>query len=157
MSHPLQLAFPWPLSPIRTRARHTLCLAHAKGRQARIRDLAYALTLLALTCAGFALRLGLLDTFPLREDEAIYGYWARSATTDPFFLQVWPDKPPLFIWLLTGAFALFGPSEAAARLVSIFASTLTVPLVALGARRLWRSRLAALMAALLLALNPYAV
>ncbi len=117
----------------------------------------YAIALITLTCIGFALRLGLLSAFPLREDEAIYGYWARAAMTDPFFLHVWPDKPPLFIWLLSGAFALLGPSEATARLVSIFASTLTIPLVAAGAQRIWHSRTAALLAALLLMLNPYAV
>ncbi|MCC6455477.1 MAG: glycosyltransferase family 39 protein [Caldilineaceae bacterium] len=145
MSRPMYPALPWRLSPVRMRL--------ALGSYAQL----HAVTLIALTTVGFALRLGLLSAFPLREDEAIYGYWARSAITDPFFLHVWPDKPPLFIWLLTGAFALLGPSEAAARLVSIFSSTLTIPLVALGAQKLWRSRPAALMAALLLALNPYAV
>lgn len=136
---------PWLLSLARARVA---VISHAR---------IHTLTLLALTCLAFALRLKLLATFPLREDEAIYGYWARVATTDPFFLRVWPDKPPLFIWLLTGTFALLGPSEAAARLVSIVASTLTIPLVAVGAQRLWHSRLAALMAALLFTLNPYAV
>ena len=117
----------------------------------------HAFTLVALTCVGFALRMALLDAYPLREDEAIYGFWARTAISDPFFLHVWPDKPPLFIWLLSGAFTLLGPSAAAARLVSIFASTLTIPLVAWGARRLWHSPVAALLAAMLLIFNPYAV
>jgi 4-amino-4-deoxy-L-arabinose transferase-like glycosyltransferase len=138
-------AVAWPLRPTRIRP--------AWLYQART----YPLALLALTCVGFALRLQLLHAFPLREDEAIYGYWARVATTDPFFLHVWPDKPPLFIWILTGAFALLGPGEAAARLVSIFASTLTIPLVAAGAQRLWQSRMAAAAAALLFTLNPFSV
>ena len=141
----MQPALSWRLSPGRTRL--------ALGIQART----HALILLTLTCVAFALRLGLLSTYPLREDEAIYGYWARAATVDPFFLHVWPDKPPLFIWLLTGAFGLLGPSEATARLVSIFASALTIPLVAVGAQRIWRSQRAAWMAALLLTFNPYAV
>jgi 4-amino-4-deoxy-L-arabinose transferase-like glycosyltransferase len=118
---------------------------------------AYSLGLVLLTTVGFALRLALLDAYPLREDEAIYGYWARSVIADPFFFSVWPDKPPLFIWLLTGTFALVGPSEASARLVSIFAATLTIPVVALGARRLWHSRGAALLAALLVTLSPFAI
>jgi hypothetical protein len=117
----------------------------------------HTLALVALICVGFALRVTLLDAFPLREDEAIYGFWARTASTDPFFLHVWPDKPPLFIWLLQGTFALFGPSAATARLVSIFASTLTIPVVAWGALGLWRSRGAALPAALLFTFSPYAV
>jgi 4-amino-4-deoxy-L-arabinose transferase-like glycosyltransferase len=149
MNRPLQPALPW-------RAAH-----HDAAMRTRLalgsRVYLYPFTLIALTCLAFALRLVLLHAFPLREDEAIYGYWARAASVDPFFLRVWPDKPPLFIWLLSGAFALLGPSDAAARLVSIFASTLTIPLVALGAQRLWQSRSAALLAALLLTLNPYAV
>lgn len=145
MNRPTHPALPWrsPLPRARLAVTHT----------ART----YPLFVLALTGVGFALRLALLHAFPLREDEAIYGYWARAAVSDPFFLHVWPDKPPLYIWLLTGAFALIGPSEVSARLVSIFASTLTIPLVAVGALRLWRSRPAALVAALLLAFNPFAV
>lgn len=135
----------WRVPPPRTRPR---LVSHARTQ---------TLTLLALTCVGFALRVALLDAFPFREDEAIYGFWARAAVSDPFFLHTWPDKPPLFIWLLRGAFTLFGPSAAAARLVSIFASTLTIPLVAWGARRLWQSRLAALLAAMLMTFNPFAV
>ena len=153
MNRPMQPALPrpdlqpdlWRVPPPRTRPR---LVSHARTQ---------TLTLLALTCVGFALRVVLLDAFPLREDEAIYGFWARTAASDPFFLHTWPDKPPLFIWLLRGAFALFGPSAAAARVVSIFASTLTIPLVAWGARRLWQSPLAALLAAMLMTFNPFAV
>jgi 4-amino-4-deoxy-L-arabinose transferase-like glycosyltransferase len=112
--------------------------------------------LLALTLAAFALRLFLLDRFPLREDEAIYAFWARSVARDPWFLSVWPDKPPLFLWLEAAALALLGPSAAAARWLSIAASTLTVPLAAAAARRLWGPR-AALASGALLALNPFAV
>ena len=112
--------------------------------------------LLALTLAGFVLRLLLLDRFPLREDEAIYGVWARSVARDPWFLSVWPDKPPLFLWLQAAALGLFGPSAAAARWLSIAASTLTIPLTAATARRLWGPR-AAPAAGALLALNPLAI
>ena len=145
MNRPTHPALPWRLPPLQAR--------FAVARDTRT----HAITLVALTCVGFALRLVLLDAFPLREDEAIYGYWARSAVTDPFFMHVWPDKPPLYIWLLTGTFALLEPSEVTARLVSIFASTLTIPLVAWGAQRLWHSRSAATIAALLLTLSPFAI
>jgi 4-amino-4-deoxy-L-arabinose transferase-like glycosyltransferase len=144
-----------------TRPVHPALLWHLSRVGVRIAILNHAhiqtLTLLTLTGLGFALRLQLLASFPLREDEAIYGYWARAAFTDPYFLHIWPDKPPLFIWLLSGAFALLGPSAASARWVSIVASTLTIPLVAMGALRLWHSRTAALLAAMLITLNPYAV
>jgi 4-amino-4-deoxy-L-arabinose transferase-like glycosyltransferase len=144
MRHSARVAYLWRIPAAHTQAQ---VATHA---------ITYIL-LISLTCVGFALRLTLLDTFPLREDEAIYGYWARTVAVDPFFLQVWPDKPPLFIWLLSGSFALLGPSEAAARLVSIFASTLTIPLVAWGARQVWGAAHAAPVAALLCALSPFAI
>jgi 4-amino-4-deoxy-L-arabinose transferase-like glycosyltransferase len=112
--------------------------------------------LLALTLAAFALRLLLLDRFPLREDEAIYAAWARSVARDPWFLSVWPDKPPIYLWLQAAALGLFGPSAAAARWLGVAASTLTVPLAAATARRLWGPR-AALAAGALTALNPFAI
>ncbi len=112
--------------------------------------------LTGLTLVAFALRLLLVDAFVLREDEAIYGVWARTVWRDPWFLSTWPDKPPLFLWLQAVSLALFGPSAAAVRMVSIAASTLTVPITALIARRLWGKR-AAVMAGLLLALNPFAI
>lgn len=118
--------------------------------------------LLAALCLAFALRLRLLSAWPLREDEALYGSWARSVLHDPRFLSIFPDKPPLFLWLQAVALALFGASSAAARLVSIIASTATVALVAAGARAVWmgsrRQRaVAAVAAALLVALNPFAI
>jgi 4-amino-4-deoxy-L-arabinose transferase-like glycosyltransferase len=119
--------------------------------------LARRLALPAIIGVGFALRLGLLATFPLRPDEALYGDWARSVFHDPFFLHVWPDKPPLYLWLLAGSFALLGPSAEAARWLNIVAATLTIPLVAVGAGTLWQSRRAGWIAALVFACNPYAI
>jgi 4-amino-4-deoxy-L-arabinose transferase-like glycosyltransferase len=116
------------------------------------------LALVALTLVGFGLRLLLLDRFPLREDEALYASWAlTSLHEDPLLLHVWPDKPPLFFWLLAGIFALTGPDAAAARWLDIAAATATIPVVAVGARRLWGSPVAGLAAGALLALNPFAV
>ncbi len=116
-----------------------------------------ALALTLLTLVGFGLRLGLLGRFPFHADEALYSYWARHTwPDDPLFLQVWPDKPPLFIWSLALAFRLFGASEAGAQMVNVLASTLAIPLVAAIARRWW-GRPASLLAAMLLALNPFAI
>ena len=117
--------------------------------------------LAAITLAGFALRLPLLMWFPLREDEAIYGYWALHAWyVDPLFLHVWPDKPPIFLWLLSVALQLWGhgpeTAGAAARWVNILAGTLTIPVLAACARRWWGIR-AALVTGLLAALSPFAI
>ena len=123
------------------------------------------------TLAGFALRLVLLHAYPLREDEAIYSMWARAAWHDPWYLHAWPDKPPLFLWLQAAALRLWGASDAGARLLSIFASTATIPLMAAAARRVWPAAAAraagaagaagaaeaAVATAWLLALNPFAI
>ena len=116
------------------------------------------LTLVVLTVGGFALRLGLLAAFPLREDEAIYAVWARRWLDGDFlFLHTWPDKPPLFIWLLAGLFGLAGPSAAVGRWLNIAAGTLTIPVAAVAARRLWASPRAGVVAALLVACSPFAI
>ena len=113
--------------------------------------------MLVLTLAGFALRLPLLDRFPFREDEAIYSYWALHGWhTDPLFLNVWPDKPPVFIWTLSLAFQALGATPAAARALNVLFSTLTIPVVAVTARRWWGD-VAGVAAASLLAFNPFAI
>lgn len=119
------------------------------------------LVLALLTLLGFGLRLPLLDRFPFHQDEAIYSYWALHGwTIDPLFLHVWPDKPPLFLWLLGAAFQLWGHSlvtaEPAARYVNIVASTLTIPVLAVTARYWW-GQAAGCMAAVLAALSPFAI
>jgi hypothetical protein len=117
----------------------------------------YRAALMALLAVGFLLRLVMLDAFPFREDEAIYSYWALHLTrVDALALSVWPDKPPIFLWLLGIVFALLGPSEAAARWLNIAASLLTIPVVAATAHHLWGRR-AGLLAALFFALNPFAI
>ncbi len=106
---------------------------------------------------ALALRLPLLNRFPLREDEAIYGWWALTALLDdPHFLAVWPDKPPLFLWLQGIALQLFGATAPGARLLNISLSTLTVLLIGAAARRWWGVR-AGLAAAAAAALSPFAV
>jgi len=119
--------------------------------------MAFPAVLTAAVLTGFVLRLLLLDRFPLREDEAIYAFWARyGREVDWRFLQVWPDKPPLFIATLALAFEAWGASPAAARFVNIAASILTIPVVAVTARRWW-GPLAGMAAALALTFSPFAV
>jgi len=117
----------------------------------------YTLALCIALCVGFALYLRLIDRFPLREDEAIYSFWALHFwRQDPFFLSVWPDKPPLFLWLLALAFEGWGASPAAGRLLNTMLTLLTALVIGATARRLWGNR-SALIACLLYLLNPFAM
>lgn len=87
---------------------------------------------------SFALALQALDRFALREDEAIYSVWALHGwRIDPFFLTVWPDKPPLFLGLLAFALHFWGASQASGRLLNILLTLLTALVVGATARRLW--------------------
>ncbi|MBP8292162.1 MAG: hypothetical protein KAX65_05275, partial [Caldilineaceae bacterium] len=107
--------------------------------------------------AGFVFRLLLIDRFPLRADEAIYGFWARHGReVDWLFLQVWPDKPPLFIAALALAFDAWGATPAGARFLNIAGSVLTIPVVAVTARRWW-GPLAGMVAALAMSASPFAI
>jgi len=115
----------------------------------------YQLSTIAIVL-GFALRLILIDSYPLREDEALYGFWARHFWhEDPLFLTVWPDKPPIFIWLLSFTFQLLQPDPASARFLNIIISTLTIPVIGATARIAW-SKQAGLIATIAYALNPFA-
>jgi hypothetical protein len=85
---------------------------------------------------------------------------AGGGAADPLFLHVWPDKPPIFLWLLAAALQLWGhgpeTAGAAARWVNIMAGTLTIPVLAACARRWWGGG-AALATGLLAALSPFAI
>ena len=117
----------------------------------------YTLALCLLVCLGFALSLRLLDRFPLREDEAIYSVWALHFwQQDPFFLTVWPDKPPLFLWTLALIFEWWGATPAAGRLLNIMLTLLTALVIGATARRLW-GKPSALLATTLYLLNPFAM
>lgn len=90
---------------------------------------------------AFHLHLRLLDRFPLREDEALYSFWAQHFwLDDPFFLTVWPDKPPIFLWLLAGIFQEWGASPASGRLLNSMITLLTALVIGATARRLWGQR-----------------
>lgn len=67
------------------------------------------------------------------------------------------ENGPLYFLFYRGWLALAGTTEFGARYLSALASTLTVPLIALVARRLFRSRGVALAAAALAATSPYAI
>lgn len=120
-----------------------------------------SLLLAAILLLAFALNLQLLDRFPLREDEALYSYWARHLLdNDPWMLAVWPDKPPIYLWMQAVVFKLFGATEASARLLNVAATTATTALLAATTRLLWGKRngqWSAIVVMLLYALNPFTI
>ncbi len=140
------------LSPIETlRWGVSFVLARARLSNATL----FRLGVMGFTLLTFGLGFLLWERFPFREDEAIYAYWALVfARIDPWFLTVWPDKPPLFLWSLAGVFEIIGASPASARLLNMTLTALTVPVVAAIAHRLW-GRAAGLWAAATFALNPF--
>lgn len=92
-------------------------------------------------------------------DEALFASWARLISTgrDPFLQTQLVDKPPLLFYLQAVAFRFLRPSEWAARLPNWIGSLVLLPLVYHWVQRAWRDRLAGLIAALLLALSPFAI
>ena len=107
---------------------------------------------------GMFLRIWSLGRFPLREDEALYAYWARliSSGQDTMLEWVAVDKPPFFIYTLASFFEWFGPSLQSGWMLNLLASFLSLVLLWLLARRIYGSR-AARWALVLFALSPFAI
>lgn len=129
------------------------------GQRLRLSQAARTLGWLAgWLAAGAALRFWSSGWFPLREDEALYAYWARliSSGQDPMLERVAVDKPPFFLYALAQFFTWFGPSEASGRLLSQAASLLAILLVWGLAQRIYGARTASLAVALF-ALSPFAI
>ncbi|RME83764.1 MAG: hypothetical protein D6775_07300 [Caldilineae bacterium] len=107
---------------------------------------------------GWWLRVLSFGRFPLREDEALYAYWARliSSGKDPMLERVAVDKPPFFIYSLAHLFTAFGPSEAVGRWLNVGCSMLALLLLWLLARRLY-GRTTAHLALALYAISPFAI
>lgn len=121
----------------------------------RISHRGYTLALCALIGLSFALALSALNRFPLREDEAIYSFWALHGwRVDPFFLKVWPDKPPFFLGALALAFQVWGASQASGRFLNILLTLLTALVVGATARRLWGTQ-RSLVTTTLYLFNPF--
>lgn len=115
--------------------------------------IAYPLLVILL---GAVLRVAMLaQDVRFQPDEALYASFARQISVHgDFFLRDAPlDKPPLALLVVAASFTMFGPTEFAARLPSIFASILTLAAVYALARRLYNPQ-TALLAMLLLALSP---
>lgn len=117
--------------------------------------------LTALLLAGAIPRVALLADNRFHPDEALYTTLAHLIATgrDPLLAHttLLVDKPPLFYYLLAGGVSFAWGSEVTARLPALFASLISVALVARLAWQLWRSAATAALAALLLALSPFAI
>ena len=116
------------------------------------------LTVGLLLLAAAALRALPLTDNRFHPDEALYATFGRLIATgrDPWLASAIVDKPPLPFYLMGGVMAMLGPSELAARLPSLFASILSVPLLYSLGRQLY-DRDTAGLAALALALSPLAI
>jgi 4-amino-4-deoxy-L-arabinose transferase-like glycosyltransferase len=118
------------------------------------------IVLVAIFLLALGLRWSLNGTWRLGPDEALYSTWARhiASGADPWLASTpGVDKPPLLMYAIALSMNVYGYFEFASRFPSIIASTLTVLLTYLLAWRLYRRAAIALVAALLLALSPFAI
>ncbi len=111
-----------------------------------------------LLLLGAALRVGMLaqqTTVRFHPDEALYATFARRISLHgDFLLQDAPlDKPPLALAVSAGSFTIFGPTEFAARLPTVFVSILTLAVTYALARGVY-SEYSPEVPLVLLALSP---
>lgn len=106
---------------------------------------------------AFTLRLARLDFQPLWGDEGWSVYFATMPFGEMLRLTAADIHPPLYYALLRGFFALAGVGAVQARLLSVVAGTLLVPVMAVLGRRLIPARGGGLAAAGVTALAPMAV
>lgn len=107
---------------------------------------------------GFLLRTAPLTQNRFHPDEALYATFARliASGRDPLLSSIVVDKPPLPFYLMAASMSVFGGTEFAARLPTLFASILTVALTYRLTRTLY-SQETATLAAILLAASPLAI
>ncbi len=114
------------------------------------------LMLAAIGLLGLGLRLIQLDFQPLWWDEGYSVWFAAHSLPQMLRLTAVDIHPPLYYWLLHGWAHLMGWQPASLRLFSVLLSLPAIFLAyALG--RDVRDRTTGLLAALLLALNPFAI
>jgi mannosyltransferase len=117
-------------------------------------SVATILILLLLTLLALALRLYRLDAQSLWYDEGFIVYLARMDLAEITARTAADIQPPLYYYLLHGWIELFGQGERALRGLSLLFGVLTVPLMYAVAWELFHSRLAGILAALLVAVSP---
>ena len=109
-----------------------------------------------LTLIGFCVRVSGLGLQPLWGDEGWSYYFARMALPEMLYLTARDIHPPLYYAVLSGWLAITGGAPEAARLLSVIAGTLLVPVMHRLAANVY-GRHAALTAAALTAVAPLAV
>ncbi|WP_374688692.1 ArnT family glycosyltransferase [Promineifilum sp.] len=119
----------------------------------------FRLCLFLLCWLGAALRVRGLFANSFHADEALFAGWARliAVWRDPLLQTQLVDKPPLLFYTQALFYPLAGPEEWAARLPSLVASLLLIPLTAQLAWRLTGDRVTAVLAAAVVAVAPLAV
>ena len=135
-----------------------MCALTAKTENERTLALRSTLVILILllliTFLALGLRLYDLDGQSLWYDEGFSVYLARMEPGEITTRTAADIQPPLYYYLLYGWIELFGDSERAVRSLSVLFGVLTVPLMYGVGWQLFRSRLAGLLAALLVAVSP---
>lgn len=119
----------------------------------------WRVSLLVFCLLAASLRFPGLFASSFHADEALFATWARliAVWRDPLLLTQAIDKPPLLFYLQALFYPLFGPMEWAARMPSLIASVLLVPLTAQLARRLTADIRAAVVAALIVTVAPLTI
>lgn len=114
------------------------------------------LSFLLVLCIASFISFSYLDHIPLLDpDEPVYAETALEMLQSHDYISpriyhdFWYDKPPMYYWLVAGAFKLFGVGEFAARFPSALLGVSGTMLVYAAGRRLFGSR-AGILAALIL-------
>jgi mannosyltransferase len=110
--------------------------------------------LLLIILLALGQRLYRLDAQSLWYDEGFSVYLARMDLPEITARTAADIQPPLYYYLLHAWTGLLGDSEKALRGLSLLFGVLAIPLIYGLASELFHSRLAALLAALLLAVSP---
>ena len=118
--------------------------------------------ILALVLLGFFLRVYRLDHVPLRGDESFTAIFSASPLPELWdVIRNAEPNPPLYYFLLRAALFLFGQTDFTSRYLSVLFGLLAIPLLYGLAKRLIPDKrtgeAVALLAAFLLAVNPYQI
>jgi len=120
-------------------------------------DRKFWLNILIILLVSYLMTFTYLGHLPLLDpDEPVYAETALEMLHNQDFISpriygdFWYDKPPMYYWLVAGAFKIFGVGEFAARVPSAVLATAGAILMYLSGRKLFNER-AGLIAALILA------
>jgi len=117
-------------------------------------SLVAAILLVGITLLALGLRLHNLNAQSLWYDEGFSVYLAHMSPAEIVSRTAADIQPPLYYLMLHGWIQLFGDDEPVVRGLSALFGVLAVPLIYGVAWQLLHRRLAALLAALLLAVSP---